>query len=38
MMKTAHLDKQQLMSNAQQQMDELLNQGQFNDRQKLAFT
>ena len=38
MMKTAHLDKQQLMSTAQQQMDELLNQSQFNDRQKLALT
>ncbi|WP_226972183.1 aldolase [Vibrio navarrensis] len=38
MMKTAHLDKQQLMFNAQQQMDELLNQGQFNDKQKLALT
>lgn len=38
MMKTAQLDKQQLMSTAQQQMDQLLNQDQFNDRQKLALT
>lgn len=38
MMKTAHLDKRQLMANAQQQMDLLIGEGQFNDRQKLALT
>lgn len=38
MMKTAQLDKQQLMSQAQQQMANLIQTGQYSERQKLALT